>query len=734
MKLYPFLALLIFSQLVFAQVDTAIIATDATSVDALAAMAAANKIGAPIFTTESGMVPDSVLQALAAGNMKTVILAGGPAVIKEEAKVQLEGLGYSVVRLWGIERTGTALEVAKYFWAEGLKCAVITDDTKDSDADTKLQLEASVFAARKSCAMIPVPKGTMPAEVLSSLEGLNVSEVKFIGRELRSEIREKLNKFRTEEITGSEAEEKVESELAKNATRLVVVAAPEWKHALSIGAHPSENSVVKMVSSIGQLSGLISFIKSGSFTGIKVVGVPSLAQDIAAALAAENITVSKVTGEKASEVAKKIWEEKKESWKEIREKHEETRAKVKEKVKTRLKDAANETESELDELEIELEESGVDVSSLKADLAEARALVNQALQKLDDITTAERLIARAKLEFKTRMWNDRMRIKWNYAAKLKAEEAGTDEIEKDSSEKLDAVEKDTENLRKACKSDAIEALVERAKSLGETAKDESGKGNHTKAAVLRIEVKKLVEQAKSLGNICKKEKKISETAEKIAEKRESKAVKVLEKIDAEKAKKLRIIKSTPLSSEAKRVSGTMKFIDIEGGCWQFKGDNGTNYELTKLAEKLSAPLKDGLKLTVDVKEKEGASVCQVGKLAEVVNVVAATATPKSSAAAKEFILETDDNGFYMNGAKIENLEVDKGAKVKLAFKFRDDGIYYGGLDISSSSPSVSFQTIKYTKGSNETKSAEFTASSGFKVTSYWPSSSSRKASFDVKVK
>ena len=93
MKFYTLLSALLFSQLVFAQVDTAIIATDATSVDMLVAGAAANKIGAPVFTAESGLVSDSISQALADANIKTVILAGGPAVIKEEAKLQLEGMG-----------------------------------------------------------------------------------------------------------------------------------------------------------------------------------------------------------------------------------------------------------------------------------------------------------------------------------------------------------------------------------------------------------------------------------------------------------------------------------------------------------------------------------------------------------------------------------------------------------------------------------------------------------------
>ncbi len=617
MKFYPLLALLLLSQMVLAQnVDTAIIATDITSVDMHIAMTAAGKAGAPVFVAENGIIPDSTLQVLAAANIKTVILVGGPAVIKEEAKETLESLGYTVLRLWGIERTGTALEVMKHFWPEGAGCAVLVDDTKNSDSDVRMQLKASILASSKGCAMIPVPKGTLPAEVLSSMENFSVSEIRFIGKELKQELREKLKSFRVVATTGNETEIEIEieTELAENATKLVIVAVPEWKHGLGVGAHPSGESVVKMIFSMNQSSRLISFIKENNFTEIKVVGTPALAQGIAAALEKENITVSKVSGERASEIAKKIWEEKKGRWKEIKKNHDEARERVREKIQLRLRNIANETGLELDELEIELEGSGVNVAALKAKLEEARTLIDEALQKLNDTEEAGRLLARAKFEFRSRMWNDRERIKWDFRLRIRSEEAGMDDIEKDNSGKLAELEKDIASLRKSCKADAIESLVTKAKSLRDTATEEDGKGNFTRAAELRLEVKKLVEQAKSLGKICKRDRKISEATEKLAEKRGERAEKV-----AEKVRKLIVKKS---GDETKRISGTMRLVGVEGGCWRLKGDDGKNYELTMLPARIT--LKEGLKLTVDVKDAEGASICQVGNLVEVTNVVEAT--------------------------------------------------------------------------------------------------------------
>ncbi len=91
---------------------------------------------------------------------------------------------------------------------------------------------------------------------------------------------------------------------------------------------------------------------------------------------------------------------------------------------------------------------------------------------------------------------------------------------------------------------------------------------------------------------------------------------------------------------------------------------------------------------------------------------------------KEFTIEADDAGLYPS-----SVEVNKGDTVKITFKVRSKGTYYGGLDFRSS---VWGDTGKVPPGG--TKTLEFTATQSFQYKSYWPASNVLKATGTVTVK
>ena len=68
------------------------------------------------------------------------------------------------------------------------------------------------------------------------------------------------------------------------------------------------------------------------------------------------------------------------------------------------------------------------------------------------------------------------------------------------------------------------------------------------------------------------------------------------------------------------VSGVVRFVDVEGGCWTFRGDDGTVYEL--VVDKASSRiLVDGARATLVLEPRYGAvSVCMVGRIATVEEV------------------------------------------------------------------------------------------------------------------
>ncbi len=517
------LSLFLFSNVALAQTDEAIIATDINSPDLFTASAAGSMEGAPVLVAEDGDVSQPIIDELKALKVKRVILVGGPVVIKETVEVKLQNAGFETVRLFGIERTATAIEVAKYFWVEGVECIVLVEDTENSDEDAESQLAASNLAIQDQCAHIPIPKDRLPAEVLAFLEENNVKKVKFIGKRITSDIREKLKEFSLEEFVGDKEQLKknLADEVAKKIkaagkkAKLVVVAVPDWRVALGVGSHPNLHSVVKQVSSVDQVSELVQFINDHNITDVKVVGTPSLAGEIATALEAEGITVVKIAKDKAHELSRDLVEKVKVEW-ELRSKdREEIKLKLEIKIRGHLNDILNKTKEAITSIESEIEDleaAGHDVSEIKARIAEARERLDRALANIsaDKFEDAKIEIGNSFLKIKVKLWIDKDKIEWDWREKLKQEHESQEEADKriDFSKVRDIIKRVKDTCRN---SEVLEDLINQAKSLRDEIKIAKDDGDHGKAASFTLKVRELVNTAHHLGNVCEKGKDIRET-------------------------------------------------------------------------------------------------------------------------------------------------------------------------------------------------------------------------------
>lgn len=96
---------------------------------------------------------------------------------------------------------------------------------------------------------------------------------------------------------------------------------------------------------------------------------------------------------------------------------------------------------------------------------------------------------------------------------------------------------------------------------------------------------------------------------------------------------------------------------------------------------------------------------------------------QQQAGMSEFTVEADDNDFYPN-----KIQAKIGDKVKINFKFRDDAIYFAGLDIKGPFPDV-----KYKLKGEQPLTAEFTMKDETKITSWWPAAGVKKATLTVEV-
>ena len=96
---------------------------------------------------------------------------------------------------------------------------------------------------------------------------------------------------------------------------------------------------------------------------------------------------------------------------------------------------------------------------------------------------------------------------------------------------------------------------------------------------------------------------------------------------------------------------------------------------------------------------------------------------EAEAGIREYTAEADDHGFYPSTIKAKI-----GEKVRINFKFKDDSIYFAGLDVKGP-----FPTIQYKLKGEQPITREFTMKDETKIDSYWPSSGVHKATLMVEV-
>ena len=202
---------------------------DASSIDAAIASSISQHLGIPVIYTEENKISDDLLKQLQSGvykDVKNVVILGGPAVVSPDVQQSLEVSGtisgnYEVTRIAGTTGTGTAVEAIEYFYGpEVLDTVTLVKYEGDINHQYDDLLHTS---AQLENPIIPIPSDVegLPADVVESLNTLNVDNVNIIGDfKEESAIKRDLTEIGTSvatEISGNaqqvetQLEEKVES-------------------------------------------------------------------------------------------------------------------------------------------------------------------------------------------------------------------------------------------------------------------------------------------------------------------------------------------------------------------------------------------------------------------------------------------------------------------------------------------------------------------------------------------
>lgn len=81
--------------------------------------------------------------------------------------------------------------------------------------------------------------------------------------------------------------------------------------------------------------------------------------------------------------------------------------------------------------------------------------------------------------------------------------------------------------------------------------------------------------------------------------------------------------SNDFGPDAFEINGIMRFVDVEGGCWQFKSDDGSAYQLS--GDNISKLFREDIRAKLIVRElHDVATVCMMGKIVRVLQIVELT--------------------------------------------------------------------------------------------------------------
>lgn len=303
-------------------IDSVILATDSNYPDTLVAGVAAEKIGAPLLLTEPDALPPETKAEIESLNVSTIYVIGGPEVISESVEEEL-GENYTIVRIWGMTRYGTAVNVAEYFWEESEKAVLVWDNlAKPELGNSEMISQAKEIAAEEGAPLLLINKNFIPDRVADALRNLSVRSVILVGN-VGSDVISSLDELGitiSEEIKGSTPEktrerlkeklrQRIRTRVRNHGKRpLVVVAVGNWNDTIRAPFMP--NGTSRHISSEDQIDDLIDEIDEMNYSRLYIVGKPELARVIYNRLSDAGINVTHVSGRVVVVVRKMVQHEK----------------------------------------------------------------------------------------------------------------------------------------------------------------------------------------------------------------------------------------------------------------------------------------------------------------------------------------------------------------------------------------------------------------------------------------
>jgi putative cell wall-binding protein len=399
-------------------IESVILTTDTNYPDTLVASLAANKIGAPVLLTSARELPAETEEELNNLSPSNIYIIGGPAVVSKSLEESLS-IEYTVVRLWGMTRYGTAVEVAEYFWESAPQALLVWDALKKpGDGNSELVSEARDLAMQDEMPMLLIGKNHIPGQVVDALNNLSVESVVLVGN-VGSDVIDTLDEMGieiSEQIKGEDVNktrtklrDRIMEKLRTRTDRpLVVVAIGNWSDTIKAPYRP--NGTSRHITSEGQIDDLIAEIQDNNYSRIKVVGKPALAQIVYDRLTDAGIEAELISGGPAKVAANITRKE----LARIKQRLMDVKHELEAAFRRRIVASLNDTENIIQDAEEILEQAGISEETKERLLDQLREMKQDIDEKIAEGNYSLAWVLYGKLKGKA------TRLTWDYKARLES--------------------------------------------------------------------------------------------------------------------------------------------------------------------------------------------------------------------------------------------------------------------------------------------------------------------------
>lgn len=158
----------------WSQSNYAVLARGDDFPDALCASPLAKKYNAPILLTDPQVLSKTIMDELERLHVSSMFIIGGTGAVSEDIENEIKSKGISVTRVWGQDRYGTSVEIAKMVGVNGNVALTTGENFPDA-------LSVSVPAAIKGIPILLSEKNTVPEKVMQFINSNLINKTYLIG-------------------------------------------------------------------------------------------------------------------------------------------------------------------------------------------------------------------------------------------------------------------------------------------------------------------------------------------------------------------------------------------------------------------------------------------------------------------------------------------------------------------------------------------------------------------------